>query len=51
LEEGLYEISVTCDMYYESSRVYLEEDGTMPEYAKKPEKATVKMRANCKQLR
>jgi|GEM_PF-5312503 hypothetical protein len=32
LEESLYEISATIDMYYESGHVYREENGTVPEY-------------------
>ncbi|OFV68392.1 MAG: hypothetical protein SCAL_000068 [Candidatus Syntrophoarchaeum caldarius] len=46
LEEDLYEISATCEMYYESGHVYWEEDGTVPEYADKPRKSAVKMIVN-----
>jgi len=46
LEENLYEISTICEMYYESSHVYWEEDGTVPEYAMKPKKAAVKIIVN-----
>ncbi len=45
LEETRYEISATCDMYYVSSHVYWEENG-IPDYAKKPKKAAVKIRVN-----
>ena len=46
LEEDFYEISVTCEMHYESGHVYWDENGTVPEYADKPKKAVIKMIVN-----
>jgi len=46
LEEGCYEILATCDMHYESSHVHWEENGEIPEYAREPKKAVVRMRVN-----
>lgn len=46
LEENLYEISVICEMYYESSHIYWEENGAIPEYARTFKKAIVEITVN-----
>jgi|GEM_PF-2174544 hypothetical protein len=44
LGDGLYEISATCDMFYESGHIVWGEGGELEEYAIRPKKASVKIK-------